>query len=55
VRRVYDATLDLRLAQSLLGHTSLRSTLWYLQGESVPVPASTLELAKLPPTTETIQ
>lgn len=55
VRRVYDATLDLRLAQSLLGHTSLRSTLWYLQGESVPVPASTLELAKLPPTTGTIQ
>lgn len=52
VRRVYDATRDLRLAQALLGHSDLTSTLWYLQGDQVPVEVSTLELAKLNPLTE---
>jgi hypothetical protein len=40
---------------ALLGHSDLNSTAWYLQDNLVTVPASTLELAKLPPTTETIQ
>jgi hypothetical protein len=29
VRRVYDSTKDLRVAQALLGHSDLSSTLWY--------------------------
>lgn len=55
VRKVYDATHDLRVAQALLGHSELRSTLWYLQGQEAHVEVSTLELAKLNPTTEAIQ
>jgi integrase len=52
VRRVYRESRDLLLAQALLGHSSLNSTLWYLQGEIVPVGLQTLEAAKLAPLTE---
>lgn len=54
-RKVYDATLDLRVAQAVLGHTALRSTLWYLQAELQPVPVETLELVKLNSLTERTQ
>lgn len=54
-RRVYSATHDLRLVQALLGHSHLAHTAWYLQDALTVVPASTLELAKLNPTTEAIQ
>lgn len=52
VRRVYDQTHDLRLAQALLGHTDLAATAWYLQDSLTQVPADALELAKLNPLTE---
>lgn len=62
VRRVYDSTRDLRIAQALLGHSDLSSTLWYLQGQQVEVGIEVLEavkveaeLAKMNPSTETIQ
>jgi integrase len=54
-RRVYSITHDLRDVQHVLGHHGLASTVWYLQDEIARVPASTLELAKLDPTTETVQ
>ncbi len=53
--RVYDATRDIRLVQALLGHGDMGSTIWYLDHHMTLVPASTLELAKLNPTTEVIQ
>lgn len=53
--RIYDATRDVRLVQALLGHGDLGSTLWYLDHHLTPVPIESLELAKLNPTTETIQ
>jgi integrase len=54
-RRVYKLTGDLRQAQAVLGHSDLGSTMWYLQDDLVSVEVSTLELAKLNPTTEAIQ
>lgn len=51
-RAVYKTTNDMRLAQSLLGHHHLHSTMWYLQDATQEVSASMLELAKLPPATE---
>jgi integrase/recombinase XerC len=54
-RSVYRITSDLRDVQALLGHTELRTTAWYLQDDLVQVNLSTLELAKLNPTTEVIQ
>jgi integrase len=53
--RVYDATRDIRLVQALLGHGDLGSTIWYLDHHLTPVPLSTLELAKLPTHTESVQ
>jgi integrase len=53
--RTYELTKDLRLVQALLGHRDLDSTFWYLDHHNTPVPASTLELAKLNPSTEKIQ
>lgn len=55
VRAVYDDTLDLRVAQAVLGHQHLSSTLWYLQANNVQVDLSTLELAKLPTATKGVQ
>jgi integrase len=43
---MYTATGDLRDAQALLGHSSLRSTIWYLDHDLRPVKRSTLELIK---------
>ncbi|HEV2646928.1 MAG TPA: tyrosine-type recombinase/integrase [Acidobacteriaceae bacterium] len=53
--RVYENCHDLRKVQSILGHTKLESTLWYLDHRLTPVSLSDLELAKLNPTTEAIQ
>jgi site-specific recombinase XerC len=52
---VYKATRDLRVVQALLGHSNLAQTAWYLQDELTEVSVDVLELAKLNPTTETIQ
>jgi integrase len=52
---VHRLTRDLTIVQALLGHRALQSTLYYLDHHRTPVPLSTLELAKLNPTTETIQ
>lgn len=52
VRKVYDKTRDLRIAQALLGHSDLAATAWYLQDALTEVPLATLELAKLNPLTE---
>jgi integrase len=54
-RNVYEITKDLRVVQAILGHGDLNSTVWYLQDNLVSVEVSTLELAKLNPTTEAIQ
>lgn len=54
-RKVYKLTGDMREAQHLLGHADLATTAWYLQDSTVEVSLSTLELAKLNPTTEAIQ
>ncbi|SNT19085.1 integrase/recombinase XerC [Granulicella rosea] len=54
-RNVYQITKDLRIVQALLGHADLAHTAWYLQDDMTPVLSSTLELAKLNPTTEVIQ
>jgi integrase len=43
---IYTATGDLRDAQALLGHSSLRSTIWYLDHDLRPVKRSNLELIK---------
>jgi integrase len=51
-RRVYEITRDLRTVQSLLGHSDLPATAWYLQDAMVRVPLEALELAKLNPLTE---
>lgn len=55
VTRVYDATKDIRLAQAILGHRNLTSTVWYLDHHLTQVPVEAFELAKLNPTTETVQ
>jgi len=52
---VYRLTRDLRTVQALLGHGDLNSTLWYLDHHMTDVQVETLELAKLNPTTETVQ
>lgn len=54
-RAVYSLTHDLRQVQALLGHSDLPQTAWYLQDAMTEVTISTLELAKLNPTTEAIQ
>ena len=54
-RAVYRATHDLRDVQSLLGHQSLTSTMWYLQDDLHRVNLSVLELAKLTPATKGVQ
>lgn len=59
-RKVYALTSDLRDVQSLLGHSELQTTMWYLQDDLQVVKLSTLERAKLPlsqqtPATEVIQ
>jgi integrase len=52
---VHRLTKDLTVVQALLGHRALQSTLYYLDHHRMLVPPSALELAKLNPTTETIQ
>jgi site-specific recombinase XerC len=54
-RKLYALTGDLRDVQSLLGHSELQTTLWYLQDALQVVSTKHLELAKLNPTTEAIQ
>lgn len=46
--RMLEHTGDLRDVQSLLGHSTLQSTIWYLDHDLVPVKRSTLELIKRP-------
>jgi integrase len=43
-----DATHDVRAVQSLLGHHSLQSTIWYLDHDLRPISRSTLEQIKRP-------
>lgn len=54
-RIIYKQTGDMRLAQALLGHSHLGSTVWYLQDATQEVSISALELAKLNPLTEKTQ
>lgn len=54
-RLIYKQTGDMRLAQALLGHSHLGSTVWYLQDATQEVSISSLELAKLNPITERTQ
>jgi site-specific recombinase XerC len=53
--KIYEGTKDLRTVQTILGHKSLGSTIYYLDHDMVPIPVAILELAKLNPTTETIE
>lgn len=53
--RVLEVTGDIRQVQATLGHKRLRNTVHYLDHNLTKVSVATLELAKLPPTTETIQ
>jgi integrase/recombinase XerC len=53
--KMLDVTKDIRVVQALLGHRELATTLYYLDHRNTPVELTTLELAKLNPTTETIQ
>lgn len=46
--KLYNATHDARDVQSLLGHRSLASTIWYLDHDLHPVSRSMLELLKRP-------
>ncbi len=43
-----EATRDIRDVQALLGHRTLKSTIWYLDHDLRPVKRSTLELIKRP-------
>jgi len=43
-----EATRDIRDVQALLGHRTLKSTIWYLDHDLRPVQRSTLELIKRP-------
>lgn len=45
---IYDQTRDLRIAQSVLGHKRLQSTLHYLDHHTHRVDVATLEAAKRP-------
>jgi integrase len=45
---LFEQTGDVRDVQSLLGHRSLQSTIWYLDHNATPVKRSTLELIKRP-------
>lgn len=45
---MFEQTGDIRDVQSLLGHRSLQSTIWYLDHDLRPVKRSTLELIKRP-------
>ncbi|MFZ1085457.1 MAG: tyrosine-type recombinase/integrase [Terracidiphilus sp.] len=45
---VLEGTGDIREVQSVLGHSDLKTTLWYLDHDAVKVTRSTLEKAKLP-------
>jgi integrase len=51
-RRIYDMNHDLRVVQAVLGHSNMKSTLWYLQDNLVEIPVAAFELAKLNPITE---
>jgi hypothetical protein len=44
--KLYELTGDIRDVQGLLAHTSLGSTIWYLDHDLRPVPRQTLELLK---------
>lgn len=46
--RLYQRTHNVRLVQTLLGHVSLASTIWYLDNELEPVELEELEAIKLP-------
>jgi len=43
-----EQTHDIRTVQALLGHTDLKTTLWYLDHDSVKVDRETLERMKRP-------
>lgn len=45
---LYRQTRDLRLVQSLLGHRTMQSTIWYLDHDLEPVPIANLEAIKKP-------
>lgn len=45
---MFNATGDLRAVKALLGHSDLKTTLWYLDHDATPVKRSTLELIKRP-------
>jgi integrase len=45
---MFEQTHDIRDVQSLLGHRSLQSTIWYLDHDLRPVKRSNLELIKRP-------